>query len=248
MVDEAAGGTEVYPVEGVVQQNGRWAYAPLGISILAPPPIIRPDDSPEDFTHALEALDAGLASARHVGYRSFLNKLLRAAPLPATESAALLPGRARAQTQALTMMLRRLGWPLALVAGAWWGTESTGLLILGLLSSMAFLVLVSLILHELGHVAIFRIFAPSAAALFSVRSGRFRLVRCCLPKHQDLAVTIAGPAAPVLLPAVLWLFYASLPVLFWTSAVVAGAHLALLLRDDGDGRMLRAALRQGPAT
>jgi hypothetical protein len=118
MVDEAARGTEIYPVEGVVQQNGRWAYAPLGISILAPPPIIRPDSSPEAFRHALEALDAGLASSRYVGYRSFLNKVLRAAPLPATESAALLPGRVRAQTQALTMMLRRLGWPLVLVAGA----------------------------------------------------------------------------------------------------------------------------------
>lgn len=131
MVDEAARGTEVYPVECVVQQNGRWAYAPLGISVLAPPPIIRPDGSPEDVRYALKALDAGLASSRHVGYRSFLNKVLRAAPLPATESGALLTGRARAQTQALTMMLRRLGWPLVLVAGAWWGTESTGLAVLG---------------------------------------------------------------------------------------------------------------------
>ncbi|MFF2297487.1 hypothetical protein [Arthrobacter sp. NPDC058127] len=247
MDDEAAGGTELYPVEGVVQQDGKWAYTPLGISILAPRPIIRPGDSPEDFVRAREALDSGLASARHVGHRSFLNKLLCAAPLPATASAALLPGGVRAQAQSLTMMLRKLGWPLALVTGAWWGTEPTGLLILGLLSAMVFLVLVSLILHELGHVATFRIFAPSAPALFSVRAGRLRLVRCCLPKHQDLAVTIAGPAAPLILPVVLWLFYASLPVLFWTSAVVAGSHLALLLRDDGDGRMLRVALRQGPA-
>jgi hypothetical protein len=247
MVDQAARGTGLYPVEGVAQQNGRWAYARLGISVLAPPPIIRLDASPEDFMRAREALDAGLVSARQVGYRGFLNKLLRGDPLPTTESAALLPGRARAEAQALTMMLRRLGWPMVLVAGVWWGTESAGLRILGLLSAMVFLVLMSLILHELGHVAVFRIFAPSAPALFSVRSGRFRLVRCCLPKHQDLAVTIAGPAAPLLLPAVLWLFYASLPVLFWTSAVVAGSHLALLLGDDGDGRTFRAALRQGRA-
>jgi hypothetical protein len=125
--------------------------------------------------------------------------------------------------------------------------EAAGLRILALLSSLFFLILVSLILHELGHIAVFRIFAPSAPALFSVRSGRFRLVRCGLPKHQDLAVTIAGPTAPFLLPVLLFPFYVWLPILFWTSVVVAGSHLALLLRNDGDGRMLRVALRQGPA-
>jgi hypothetical protein len=220
----------------------------LGITILAPPPIIRLNDSLEDFIRAREAIDSGLASARQVGYCGFLNKLLRGYPLPTTESAALLPGRTRAEIQALTMMLRRLGWPLALAAGAWWGTKSAGLLVVALLCVMVFLILVSLILHELGHVAVFRILAPSAPALFIVRSGRFRLVRCCLSKHQDLAVTIAGPVAPLLLPFGLWLFYASSPVLFWTSVAVAGVHLASLLRDDGDGRMLRLALRQGPDT
>jgi hypothetical protein len=122
--------------------------------------------------------------------------------------------------------------------------EVAALRVPALLSSLAFLIVVSLILHELGHVAVFRFFAPSAPALFSVRSGRFRLVRCSLPKHQDLAVTIAGPAAPLFLPGLLWPFYSWLPILFWTSAVVAGSHLALLLRNDGDGRMLRLALRQ----
>lgn len=65
MDDEAAGGTELYPVEGVVQQDGKWAYTPLGISILAPRPIIRPGDSPEDFVRAREPRQrAGFSPAR----------------------------------------------------------------------------------------------------------------------------------------------------------------------------------------
>jgi hypothetical protein len=244
MVDGVARRTELYPVEGVAVQNGRWRYPPLGISILAPPPFLTLDSGPEAFVRACEALDTGLASARHVGRRGLLNKILRPDPLPATESAVVQPGRADAQAQALTMMLRSLGWPLALFAGGWWGTEVAGLRVPALLSSLAFLIVVSLIAHELGHVAVFRFFAPSAPAVFSVRSGRFRLVRCSLPKHKDLAVTIAGPVAPLFLPMLLCPFYSWLPILFWTSAVVAGSHIALLLRNDGDGRMLRVALRQ----
>jgi hypothetical protein len=247
MADGVAKWTELHPVDGVALQDGRWDYPALGISILAPPLFLTPDSSPEDFGCAREALDSGLATARHVGSRGLLNKLLHPGPLPATESAALTAGSAHSQAQSLAMMLRSLGWPLALSAAAWWVMEAAGLRILALLGSLFFLILVSLVLHELGHIAVFRIFAPSAPALFSVRSGRFRLVRCGLPKHQDLAVTIAGPAAPFLLPVLLFPFYVWLPILFWTSVVVAGSHLALLLRNDGDGRMLRVALRQGPA-
>lgn len=235
-------------MDGVALLNGKWDYPPLGISIPAPPLFLTPDGSPETFARAREALDSGLASARHVGRRGLLNKLLHPDSLPATESASVSHGMARSQAQAFAMMLRILRRPLALSAAAWWVMEATGLRIFALLSSLAFLILLSVILHELGHLGVFRFLAPSGPALFSIRSGRFRLVRCGLPKHQDLAVTIAGPAAPLLVPLFLFPFQVWLPILFWTSAVVAGSHLALLLRNDGDGWVLRVALRQGRAT
>lgn len=244
MVDGAARRTELHPIDGVVLQNGKWNFTPLGMSIPAPPQFLTRESSPEALIVARESLDSGLASARHVGHRGLLNKLLHPDSLPATESDAVLPGMARSQTQVLAMMLRTLGWPVAFSAATWWVMEAVGLRIFALLSSLAFLILVSLILHELGHLGVFRLFAPSGPALFTARSGRFRLVRCGLPKHQDLAVTFAGPVAPFLLPGLLFPFQVWLPLLFWTSLVVAGSHLALLLRNDGDGGMLRMALRQ----
>ncbi|MFH5878131.1 hypothetical protein [Arthrobacter sp. NA-172] len=246
MADGAIRITALYPVEGISVLDGRWEYAPLGISVPAPPQFLTLGSSPEAFTRAHEALDSGLASARHAARRGPLALLRCPRPVLATESVAVPPGSARSLAQAMAMMLRTLGWPLVLIAAVWCALEAAGQRTFALLGSLAFLILVSLILHELGHLAVFRFLAPSAPALFSVRSGRFRLVRCSLPRYQDVAVTVAGPAAPWVLPLLLSPFYSGLPVLFWTSAVVAGSHLVLLLRNDGDGGMLRAALGQRP--
>ena len=246
MCDRIAGWTVLRAVDGIVQQNGMWDYPPLGISIPAPPLLLTPDSCPEAFVRAREAVDLGLASARRSGRCNLLGKLLRTDALPATESIGVPSGKGPSQARVLVMMLRSLGWPFVLTAAVWCGMEVAGLRVLALLCSLVFFVLVSLILHELGHILVFRFYAPATPALFTVRAGRFRFIRCSLPRHQDLTVTIAGPIGAFFLPALLVPLHHWIPIPFWTSMVVAVSHLALLLRNDGDGQMLREALRQGP--
>jgi hypothetical protein len=240
-------GVELQPVQGVIDGEGTWQYPPLDLVIPAPPGVVHRDTHSESVERARHALDLGLASAaatlRH-GKSGSLQQLLRIAPLPATVSAPVAYGLAGAVRQAATLMGRKLGWPLLGAATTWFGLELAEQPVLALLASLVFVILLSMLIHEFGHVVAFRALNSGAPALFSARVGRFRLIRNALPRSHDIAVTSAGPAAPLLLPVLLLPGYSWFPLQFWISIAVALSHLCLLIRRDGDGAMLRKALHE----
>jgi hypothetical protein len=154
----------------------------------------------------------------------------------------LPPGRAAALAGASHAMLKVMGWPFTAVVVAWLVLHAAGQAVLATIAGAVLLFLLSLVLHELGHVVVFRVVAPRAPGIFTARTGRFRLIRGTLPTGRDIAVTLAGPAAPFLLPALLAAPPFGAPVQFWAAAAIAFGHVSLLLRRDGDGAMLRAAV------
>jgi hypothetical protein len=236
----------VEPVEGVLLEEGTWRYPPLDLRIPAPPDVVRPGTLAEAHNLALQALELGLASTKAVPKQGFLRRLQRLAqpgPLPPTVSAPVKSGRRRAALQALVMMLPTIGGPMLAAAAAWLVLGLVNEPVLALLASFAFLILISLPIHELGHICAFRTLHPEAPALFSVKTGRFRLMRGMMPPGQDVGVTLAGPVAPFIVPLLLLPASSWYPLQFWLSAVVAFSHLSLLARGDGDGAALRSALK-----
>ncbi|MCM6762582.1 hypothetical protein NB037_09160 [Rathayibacter sp. ZW T2_19] len=103
--------------------------------------------------------------------------------------------------------------------------------------------LLSVLVHEAGHVVALRCLAgPTAPGFLVSRGSRCHLVRRVLPRYRDAGVVIAGPMAPsVLLPVLLTL--PDLPVLAscgWLA--LSSAHLITLVVPVGDGANLRRAL------
>ncbi|MUN64763.1 hypothetical protein GMA12_16720 [Kocuria sediminis] len=194
---------------------------------------------------AAQAADLGLACIHPYPPRTLKEAFIRwvrPPALPTTVATVLAAGRTAAITSASRTMLKFLGWPIAATTVAWPALHAAGQQVLAILSCAVLLMLVSLVVHELGHVVVLRVIAPRAPALFTARAGRFRLIRGALPTHQDLAVTLAGPAAPFIVPAVLFAVASGTTVHVWTALAIAVAHASLLLRPDGDGAMLRAVL------
>lgn len=117
----------------------------------------------------------------------------------------------------------------------------TALLAVG---TVALVCLCSVLIHEAGHVAAFRIVLPrDAPGILVVRGPSCHLVRPSGGPSRDAAIVAAGAAAPVLIAAMLLpvATLAPLPVVF--AVLVALAHAAALLIPVGDGAALRAALR-----
>lgn len=197
---------------------------------------------------SLDALELGLVSHRpelSVGARRF--------PLPpwlTAASIALPPGVGRAMLGTLrhqaTGMAPLLGASVAaLVVGV--ATASLGL---GGVAGLALALLASVLVHELGHVVAYRVlFGATAPAFVVVRGAACHVVRRANDSRADVAVVVAGGAAPVVVVLAALPLAAAAPYPVLLGALVAVGHLAALALPFGDGASLRriAAARRDRA-
>jgi hypothetical protein len=232
----------IRPAEGVQVVHGRWVHPSLGISAPAPPLSLSPDSPPDDFCLVEDAVNQGLASsAPGCGRRwrrfasSFVLPTSTARPLPGSVARAVattftavagasVPLLASSAALSVVFRVARQG-PLALLAGA----------------CVAFLL--SLAIHECGHVAAFRALAPrgAPAMLITRRSGSF-VVRPTLTRARDVMVTLSGPVLPALVSLPAWGLLGRWPVESATVLLIAAGHLLYLMFPAGDGRALLDAL------
>ncbi|WP_441249598.1 hypothetical protein [Kitasatospora sp. McL0602] len=208
--------------------------------------------TPAEQVVAVEAaLSLGMVECRarwnHGGWRDVPFTLGR---LPS------LSGRARRAAPGFAVPLAEL---CGMAVRSWWPGLTLTLLgaALQLQPELAVLIAVcvltlagSVILHEWGHLAAYRLAAArDAPVVVSVRPGRCAVVHEATgDRWKEVAVTVAGPAFPATC-GVLFAATSLLPGL--ARVVVAGvglAHLLGLLAPVGDGASLRAALREGHAS
>jgi len=110
--------------------------------------------------------------------------------------------------------------------------------------ALALLVLASVLVHEVGHVAAYRIlYGPTAPALFVVRGAACRLVRRADDGRSDVAVVVAGALAPAAVAVAALPLAAGAPVAVLLGGLVALGHVAALALPFGDGASLRAIIR-----
>jgi hypothetical protein len=203
---------------GTVEHSGLGCSAPVG---------------------SLDALELGLVSQRAalaLGERRLdLPPWFTSAaiPLPHGIGAATL---ATLRHQASGMAPLLLAAVATLLAGL--ASASSGLTALG---ALALLVLVSVLVHELGHVVVYRaLFGRAAPALVVVRGASCHVVRRADGSRADGAVVVAGGAAPALvaLASLPLVGVAPYPVLL--GALIALGHLVALALPFGDGASLRS--------
>lgn len=95
--------------------------------------------------------------------------------------------------------------------------------------------LVSVVVHEAGHVVAYRLFSTAGPG-YLVRSGvRCYLIRPVLPRIADRWVIAAGPIAPlaVAILCIPVMLYAPIPYLAWLA--IALGHALTLALPAGDG-------------
>lgn len=112
---------------------------------------------------------------------------------------------------------------------------------LGLVSAWAALGTGSVILHELGHVLAMLAVGPQKAR-FVVRRLRLYQVREPRSPVRDAAIVLSGPATPAVGFLSWHLINECGPVWSIPMAVIATAHLAVLVAPTGDGANLRELL------
>lgn len=197
-----------------------------------------------EYVRALAALDLGVASAQPTKAPGFkFPQVLQPAVLPRTHAQPTPEGLIRS-TLTVAGMVSAFLWPVILLSTACWiAADILGADVIALLCSASALFFASVIVHEAGHVLAYRTMRPDHPAVFSARLGRFRLVRLPLTVSQDITVTVAGPSATLTIPLLLLPGYPLWPLQFWAAIIIALAHISLLVRSDGDGAMLRAALQ-----
>lgn len=214
------------PTAGVEVVDGGYRSPELGIAI--------PESHPE--ARAL-ILSHGLASETavvRIGGGSL--------PIPAwwLYQSARLHGRppgmvARAALQVLRGMT---GW-LLLAAGLL-VAAGAGLSSLAGIAGVLLLLVLSVVVHEVGHVVALAT-TPGAVGYLVTRGARCELVRRRLPPANERIVVAAGPLAPLALAVATVPVLAVAPLLWSAWLVVALGHAATLVVPVGDGRALRAA-------
>ncbi|MDQ4502772.1 hypothetical protein [Sinomonas sp. ASV322] len=205
------------------------AFPPLGIAVTQTSPTFRHD-----------LLELGLASENRkrapLG-SVFGTSLSRATVLPSgwrSSVAVALSHYARAMFRVFVLL------GLVLVAGL-----GTGLTSLAGLALAGFFLACSILVHELGHVAAYRLLGGSMAPGIAVAKGmRCHLVRRGLPPWRDLLVAAAGPLAPGFLVPFLVPFLWVAPLTCGAWLAIALGHALCALWPVGDGVTIWGAVAQ----
>ncbi len=143
------------------------------------------------------------------------------------------------------LVLRSLAIPLAACLGVTACAALAGQQTVSIVAWTLAWILASLVLHECGHVAAYRVVAGHrAACTVKVRRLRAIVVRYPLSPWKDIVVTVAGPLAPALvtLPAATAVSTSS-PMYGVAMILAATSHVFLLLDPRGDGAALASAIR-----
>jgi hypothetical protein len=119
-------------------------------------------------------------------------------------------------------------------------TALSGLLVVAHGVAIALIWLVSLAVHELGHIAVYRLFSRDGVARFSCRLLRPTLSRERLPRRADRTVTAAGPLAPILLVCLIAPTWPMFPAETAAAAIIATSHALFLVIPSADRAAWRA--------
>lgn len=230
----------ITPTAGVTVDRATWCHHGLGVCVDAPPALIDRRSDDDAVLRAEVALALGLASARNPSISLTGEFMLAVQP----SIAIALPRRPHAILLKACAAFARVHW-LPLVAG----TAAIGLaLVYGnpvLLHGSICLIamLLSLVVHELGHALVFNAVSRGVeAAILVVNRGSPHLVRQATPGWRSVAVTVAGPMAPVVATLVASpILLVNIPELVMCS-MISASHLLSLLLDSGDGAQLRRDL------
>jgi hypothetical protein len=127
----------------------------------------------------------------------------------------------------------------ALVAG--WASGSVAL---AGMATAGLVILVSMLVHEVGHVVAYRLLMPrDAPGILVVRGMSFHRVRVTAGRVRDRVIVLAGAVAPNLVVAALSPLYPMAPFTLAFAILVALAHIAALALPVGDGASLRGVPR-----
>lgn len=230
------------PTSGVEVIGPYWEHRGLGLRIPAPPQLVNEYTSDQDLGSAVRAADLGMASIR----RSYSSRKFKGrAPLRPMLAAPLKDGICPALAQVALTSLPAIGIPSVLLGAGAVGARLSHQPVLALLAEVGFYLLVSLALHECGHILAYRQLGGVHASAVLVRTAtRLRLVRSALPPFRDALVTLAGPLTPtaVFAGVLPWAHHAPLHVA--GVGAIALAHLFLLILPFGDGAALRAVVHR----
>lgn len=233
-----------------------WSVPELGIRIGAPPPAVGPNSSARGTELADRALEAGIASSRYAAASPVALIAARArSPVSHATARTIPPGRLVAVMPTCALFIRHHSGVLAALAiGVAVATVSGQPVIAHGLVIIA-LVLLSVLVHELGHLVAYRILTgPDAPVILSCVDYRAFTVRRGLDPRADAVVSAAGPLAPgALTLAVLPLAATPIGPLLapeLAAGIILGlAHLGGFLLPGGDRDALRAAAaRRGVST
>lgn len=240
----------IIPSDGVTISTGSWSHAGLGISLAAPPSVIRRDSSDEDISRAEAALTAGLAETRTRGRFLFSEFALPVSP----SVTVAISGRAPAFLAAGTRAFLRIHWlPVLLGSSA----VLVGFLVRSPVTFHGALCLLMLLAsvaeHEFGHALAFiactravgargiEIGAGEAAVLVVCRDSP-HLVHSRLERRPNIVVTLTGPFAPLVTALVCApILLQALPELI-AALVIGVSHILTLALSTGDGGELRRDL------
>jgi hypothetical protein len=211
---------------GVHREGGDLVHEHLGIRL--------PD---ADDAHDLAA-DLGLVSTcLSVGgtrwrmrIPPWLHPLAR--PLPA--------GALAATTASIAHNAAGMSLFLVVAAGALTAGWASGSIALTGLATATVVVLISVLVHEAGHVIAYRLLMPrDAPGILVVRGLSCHLVRAAGGHGRDAGIVLAGAIGPVVAAAALVPLYSVASFVVAFAILVAVAHVALLAIPIGDGAALR---------
>lgn len=233
----------ISPAVGVLVEGNRWVHRELGHSIPIPPTVIVAESSDSEVLTAHSALLSGLAVATYSGPRTLSNFLRAEARLPLrpTNVVAVPKSVLNAIFSVVRVFVRALSLPLVIfIVGALAGLFiRQPVIVHGCF--VALLIPVSILVHELGHIVAFRILAPTTPGLFVMTRISPRLVRPEIAPVKDIAVSLAGPCAPVLVLGFASPFVFQSPAEFIAFAILAVSHIMFIFMPHGDGAALRSA-------
>lgn len=217
---------ELIPAEGIRRGPEGWVNPALGLRV----PAGLPGGADLVLRYAMAGERVVLRAA---GRRVPLWWHRRSRRLPASVARTTL-------SAALQLVVAMAPW-LAAAAGsavAGWLTGFGSLTATGLVVAM---IVLSVVVHELGHVVAFRLLSSAPAWLVTTATSA-ALVR---PRHpREWMVVLAGPLAPLALAAAAAPVVAFSPPSWWGWLAIAAGHLLSLAFPVGDGESLRAVLRR----
>ncbi len=119
-----------------------------------------------------------------------------------------------------------------------------GLPLLSAAAALVAIVLLSILVHEAGHVVAYRILmGAEAPAIAVVKGASCRVIRLRGRPNADALVALAGPIAPIMASAVFLPFWNLAPPLIGFAVLVGIGHVVSVALPFGDGATVREIMR-----